>query len=218
MLTKKMVLTLAALVLCVPVIAYAAEGQPFKALQQQIDELKQQLQNIQLTPGPQGPAGPAGPTGATGGTGAIGATGPQGLKGDTGPQGPPGVTNGIQRAIYGLVLADGTWRGIGFAVYRFCYSVMCDYGIQFDVDYAFPSAPTCVATTYNLDSILQGPKPLGVDTTWYDWSESGGSPVVFVRTSINGVYGESNALPFTFRTGKAGRWFKDNLLIPTIQL
>jgi hypothetical protein len=60
---KKTVLFLIALVLCIPVIAFAANGQPFQDLQSQIDQLKIQLQNIQLTPGPQGPAGPAGPAG-----------------------------------------------------------------------------------------------------------------------------------------------------------
>jgi len=57
MIKQKKVLVLVVLVLLLPVVAYAAEGQPFKALQQQIDELKQQLQNIQLIPGPQGPVG-----------------------------------------------------------------------------------------------------------------------------------------------------------------
>src|SRR4030042_127030 len=75
MITKKIVLALIALVLWVPA-AYAADvtltpdgkvpGTPFQALQQQIDQLKTQLQNIQLTPGPQGPAGPAGPAGPKG--------------------------------------------------------------------------------------------------------------------------------------------------------
>jgi hypothetical protein len=64
---KKTVFFLIFLVLCIPVIAFAADvslrkagvvpGTPFQALQQQIDQLKNQLQNIQLTPGPAGPAG-----------------------------------------------------------------------------------------------------------------------------------------------------------------
>jgi hypothetical protein len=80
-------------------------GQPFEYLQQQIDQLKMDLENIQLTPGPkgdqgdpgpkgdkgdtgeQGPQGLTGPQGPVGPQGATGATGPQG---ETGPQGPPG--------------------------------------------------------------------------------------------------------------------------------
>jgi len=85
---KKRVLFLIALVLCVPVITFAANGQPFQDLQSQIDQLKNMLQNIQLTPGP---AGPQGPTGATGPTGLTGATGPTGADGQEGPTGPPGL-------------------------------------------------------------------------------------------------------------------------------
>ncbi|MCH7643834.1 MAG: collagen-like protein [Myxococcales bacterium] len=62
-------------------------GQPFVDLQQQID-------NIELTPGPQGPPGPIGPTGSTGPqglTGDTGATGPQGLTGLTGDTGATGA-------------------------------------------------------------------------------------------------------------------------------
>jgi hypothetical protein len=69
-----------ALILCTAlfttVVAFGAERQPVKELQQQIDQLKIQLQNIQLTPGPQGPAG------------LTGATGPEGPKGGEGPAGP----------------------------------------------------------------------------------------------------------------------------------
>jgi len=84
----KTALVLIFVVLFIPMVAFGAEGQPFKALQEQIDQLKVQLQNIQLTPGPQGPAGPAGPAGATGATGATGGTGATGAQGI---QGPPGM-------------------------------------------------------------------------------------------------------------------------------
>ena len=60
-------------------------GKPFSFLQKQINEIKQDIDNIELTPGPQGPAGPQGPKGETG------ATGPQGPKGDTGATGPAGA-------------------------------------------------------------------------------------------------------------------------------
>lgn len=87
----KTALVLIFIVLFVPVVAFGAEGQPFKALQEQIDQLKIQLQNIQLTPGPQGPPGPAGPAGATGATGPVGAIGPMGPAGPTGATGPQGL-------------------------------------------------------------------------------------------------------------------------------
>ncbi|MGB8215764.1 MAG: hypothetical protein WCE94_00520 [Candidatus Methanoperedens sp.] len=68
-------------------------GTPFQAIWDAINattnkiaDLQQQINNIQLTPGPQGLKGD---TGATGATGAIG---PQGPKGDTGAQGPVGPT------------------------------------------------------------------------------------------------------------------------------
>jgi hypothetical protein len=59
-------------------------GQPFQALQLQIDDLKQQLEAIELVPGPPGPQGPIGPQGLQG------EQGPQGLQGEQGPQGPQG--------------------------------------------------------------------------------------------------------------------------------
>lgn len=108
MVTKKIVLALAALVLLFPIISNAADvslttdgkvpGLPFQNLQGQIDELNTKLQNIQLTSGPQGqagpqgPAGPIGPQGPKGDTGATGATGPQGPAGPAGPQGVQGPT------------------------------------------------------------------------------------------------------------------------------
>jgi len=67
-------------------------GNPFVYLQQQID-------NIQLIPGPAGPVGPAGavgaqgpvgPDGAVGAVGAVGAQGPVGPAGADGAQGLPG--------------------------------------------------------------------------------------------------------------------------------
>ena len=55
------------------------------------EDLQNQIDNIQLTTGPQGADGPTGPIGATGVIGPQefgGATGPQGDKGDTGDTGP----------------------------------------------------------------------------------------------------------------------------------
>ena len=53
-----------------------------------IENLQQQINNIELTPGPQGPIGPQGPAGVAG---ADGATGPQGPQGATGPAGADGA-------------------------------------------------------------------------------------------------------------------------------
>ena len=57
---KKTVVLLIALVLCIPAITFAANGQPFQDLQNQINQLKSMIENIQLTPGPQGPPGVSG--------------------------------------------------------------------------------------------------------------------------------------------------------------
>lgn len=86
-----------------PVGAMAAsQGQPFKDVQNQINDLQQQMNTIELTPGPQGPQGEPGPvgpqgpkgdTGPQGATGSVGPQGPQGAqgpRGDSGPQGVPG--------------------------------------------------------------------------------------------------------------------------------
>lgn len=65
-------------------------------MQTDIGTLKTDLQNIELTPGPQGEKGDKGDKGDTGSqgpkgdTGAQGATGPQGPKGDTGATGEQG--------------------------------------------------------------------------------------------------------------------------------
>ena len=50
-----------------------------------------ELQKIELTPGPPGPVGPQGATGPVGPQGPAGPKGDKGDKGDTGPAGPPGI-------------------------------------------------------------------------------------------------------------------------------
>ncbi len=56
-----------------------------------IADLQQQIDNIQLIPGPEGPQGPQGPQGDKGDTGDIGPQGLQGETGATGPVGPVGA-------------------------------------------------------------------------------------------------------------------------------
>ena len=92
---NKLLLSTAFVVLLMQPVESMAQGNPFDNLQNQID-------NIQLTPGPQGPQGEVGPqgpqgdTGLTGDTGLQGEAGPtgsqgvQGLQGEIGPQGPQG--------------------------------------------------------------------------------------------------------------------------------
>lgn len=93
---RKWLLVLAMVfMISLPAIVFAADvtltsdgkvpGTPFQALQQQIEQLKTQLQNIQLTPGPQGLPGP---TGATG----VGIQGIAGVQGIQGIQGIPGIS------------------------------------------------------------------------------------------------------------------------------
>jgi len=118
MIMKKIVLILVALVLSVPVVAFARDndddrfppGRTFQVLQAEIGQLMMQIQNIQLKPmsqGPQGPQGPAGlagpigpsgspgPAGPIGAIGPVGPAGPQGPIGLTGPTGPVGATGPV---------------------------------------------------------------------------------------------------------------------------
>jgi hypothetical protein len=72
---KKVMISLVLLLLSAPAIAFAdAGGLPalekrVQSLESQEISLQNQINNIQLKPGPQGPAGSVGPTGATGATG-----------------------------------------------------------------------------------------------------------------------------------------------------
>jgi len=101
---RKMLLVVLTMVfMLIPIIAMPGEvsltsdgkvpGTPFKVLQDQIDQLKLQLQNIQLTPGPQGIQGIAGPQGIQGdtGIGIQGIAGVQGIQGIQGIQGEQGL-------------------------------------------------------------------------------------------------------------------------------
>lgn len=69
---------------------------PGTSIPQQIQGLQDQIDTIELTPGPKGDTGDTGPQGSKGDTGATGATGPKGPQGDTGatgatgPKGPQG--------------------------------------------------------------------------------------------------------------------------------
>jgi hypothetical protein len=118
----KTALVLIFIVLFIPVVVFGAEGQPFKALQEQIDQLKTelqsiqtQLQNIQLTPGPPGATGATGATGAAGHSPVLtwlgdqiaidgSVTGPH-LRGPAGPAGSSPVLtwSGDQIAVNGVV-------------------------------------------------------------------------------------------------------------------
>jgi len=135
MTNRKIVITVALLILSVPIIGFAqanGPGVPFKDLQiqisnmqQQINTLQNQILNIQQKPmqagpqglaGPQGPVGPVGPIGQAGSQGPVGPVGPIGQAGSQGPvgpagpigpQGPAGVANGITIAVHGEVDENG---------------------------------------------------------------------------------------------------------------
>jgi PKD repeat protein len=95
---RKATLILMSFVLFLTLLAYGADvnltsegkvpGQPFQVLQDQVDQLRLDLENIELTPGPQGPQGLQGEQGPQGQQGEIG---PVGAQGPPGPQGPPGT-------------------------------------------------------------------------------------------------------------------------------
>ncbi len=68
-------------------------------LKKAVNDNAQQLDEVQLTPGPQGPAGPAGAQGAVGPAGPAGpqgATGATGAAGVAGPQGPQGAAAPVE--------------------------------------------------------------------------------------------------------------------------
>lgn len=56
-----------------------------------LEEVRANVDDIELTPGPQGPKGDTGATGPAGPKGDTGETGPQGPKGDTGAAGATGA-------------------------------------------------------------------------------------------------------------------------------
>lgn len=69
-------------------------GNPFQVVWDVIEDLQSQIDNIQLTPGPQGETGDTGAAGETGAQGIQGLPGSDGLNGQDGTNGSDG-TNGI---------------------------------------------------------------------------------------------------------------------------
>jgi hypothetical protein len=114
MIKRKIVVTVALLILNIPIICFAQandQGVPFKDLQNQINNMQQQISSLQnqiqsfqkalITTGPQGLSGPTGPQGPAGSQGPVGPAGP------IGPQGPAGVADGITIAAHGEVDENG---------------------------------------------------------------------------------------------------------------
>jgi hypothetical protein len=195
---KKAVLVLMVLVLCIPVVAFGAEGQPFQQLQQQIDQLKIQLQNIRLTPGPAGPAGPPGPPGQKGDKGdkgdqgIQGIQGIQGLKGDKGDQGPAGVANGVTHAVHGTVSWDGATEGTGFylAGIDCVWPHPCSTEIWFNSAFDVANGPiTCQVTKLGQNNPGHDFNP----TNYYYYTD--GSSLSVFYTNIDG---QSVRLGFSF--------------------
>ena len=88
----KLVSVLVVILFFVPIIVYATDkdhGQPFQYLRNLINQMR-------LTPGPQGPPGPAGPAGPVGPAGEAGPAGPVGPAGEAGPAGPAGPAGAKQ--------------------------------------------------------------------------------------------------------------------------
>ena len=75
--------------------ATTASGTPFDQLRAAIQDLQNQINNIQLTPGPQGPQGAPGSQGPQGLQGLPGPQGIQGIPGPQGPQGTPGAGSSV---------------------------------------------------------------------------------------------------------------------------
>ena len=69
---------------------YNDVGGAFAAVDDALDDLQTQIDDIELTPGPQGPAGADGEDGADGAAGPQGPAGEDGEDGAVGPQGPQG--------------------------------------------------------------------------------------------------------------------------------
>jgi len=161
---QKTVLILLVLVLCIPVVAFAQQAGGLPALQSELQatqtNLQNQINNIQLKPGPTGPQGPKGDTGATGAvgptgpagaTGAIGPAGPQGPAGPAGtsvqgiqgppgpqgPQGPAGVANGITMAVHGYEDWTGQVSGPGYAPRNYPHVPRTDTSAGDYAPYAF---------------------------------------------------------------------------------
>lgn len=94
-------------------------------MQKDVADLRDEVKNIELTPGPrgeqgiqgetgpQGPAGPTGPQGPKGDTGPQGIQGeqgPEGKQGERGPQGNPGQNGGTGPQ---GISAYETWKSLG---------------------------------------------------------------------------------------------------------
>ena len=83
--------------------------------------LQQQIDTIELTPGPQGIQGPVGPAGADGADGIDGAPGPAGADGADGAQGPQGPAGPAgadgEDGLDCATLFDHPWKQFGTHVY-----------------------------------------------------------------------------------------------------
>jgi hypothetical protein len=158
---KKVGVVMIALVLCIPVITYAADGQPFQHLQDQINKLTMQLQRLTTQveqmrqhPGPPGPTGPIGPTGAPGATG------------ETGPQGIPGVANGASTVVYGTHYPGGVEGVEGGTNWHLLFSRPGSHIIQLATMTDLAAPPTCVVTSPDsANSIYINQKRVGYAVT-----------------------------------------------------
>ena len=75
----------------------AEGGNPFDALWEAVQNLQEQIDNIEILPGPEGPQGEPGPSGPPGPTGEPGPQGIQGIQGPTGAPGAGGDLSSVPR-------------------------------------------------------------------------------------------------------------------------
>jgi len=88
-----------------------AQGKRLDILQDQVDGLQNQINTIELTPGPVGPQGEVGPQGDTGPAGPAGpegGAGPAGPIGPDGPTGPAGLNSAVTYTGDAPIVIDNT--------------------------------------------------------------------------------------------------------------
>ena len=190
--------------------SHKRDGKPFAVLSTQINQLQEQVNTIQLTPGPQGETGPAGPKGDTGLTGATGPKGDTGLTGATGPKGDTGLTGATgpkgdtgltgEKGDTGINGVSGTsctaLQGNGSA------TISCDDGTMASV---YDAAPGSLNVDSNNDLNVAGKRPRITRQ-------------INVQTDdIQRVFGPTWAIGRTFNTindFKAGSLVKLNYHVP----
>lgn len=161
--TKKvLVLLLLAISLSLVPVARAEGGNPLDSLWAAIADLQEQINNIELLPGPIGPEGPQGPQGEMGPIGPQGPQGEQGLQGEPGPAGAGIDRSMVYRNFTDLVPVPGVGNP----------AVMAEIGCQDDNDVLLSGG----FWRAHVDiEILSSYPNLGVTQSWQVWAISNGA-------------------------------------------